>query len=472
MFSKSIPSYPFTEDSRFKSLQKYFQFINTKDYTTDFGHIISKKPIGIFLPPTIEHLQNFLKLANLYQISVVCRGKGNSTYGQSQCFGGVVIDLKNMDLKMDFATSVEDSLTIPAFYTWLEVTNFTKMKNKTVPVTVDNLDLTVGGTLCFAALGGPSYRVGSGADNVLSLEVLTIDGEKHHCSRTENAELFNAVLCGLGQFGIILTVTIPLIEAKKLANMYIFTYENSSSFLKDQKKLYDKKVFDHLKGFVQKNNGKWQYAIEACSYFNAKEDDAIENTIQLLTPGSTSKQTLSYWDFINQVTRLVEALKNAGKFDVPHPWYNVLLTEEHVENHLLKVLESKHLTGTEPVIIYPVNSELFNLPFFMKPVGPVFYILGVLFNTSFEATPEFPFEEVIKENTVLYEDVKNHQGSRYLVDAHAFNKEDWKLYFGSKWNELCFLKNKYDPNHLLAPSFNLFKKDELELNELKQVCHF
>ena len=47
---------------------------------------------------------------------------------------------------------------------------------KTVPVTIDNLDLTVGGTLCFGALGGSSYLYGSGADNVKSIEVITLNG--------------------------------------------------------------------------------------------------------------------------------------------------------------------------------------------------------------------------------------------------------------------------------------------------------
>lgn len=255
MFSKSAPSFSFTDDPNFKAIQKYFDFINTKDYAADFGHIISSKPIAIFFPPNIETLQRFLRLANEYNIKITCLGKGNSAYGQSQCANGIVIDLKDMNTSMEFTSKYHEAMTVPAFKTWLELTNYSKTQNKTIPVTVDNLDLTVGGTLSFGALGGTSYRCGSGADNVLSLEVLTMDGEIQHCSKTHNSELYNAVLCGLGQFGIIIYATIPLIEAPKSSNIYLFSYNDSSMFLSDQKKLYDNKVFDHLKGFVQKKDG-------------------------------------------------------------------------------------------------------------------------------------------------------------------------------------------------------------------------
>src|SRR3990167_1593876 len=129
--------------------------------------MISQTPLAIFTPPTVEILQQFIKIANEYQIKITCRGKGNSAYGQSQVKDGVIIDLKNMDISLKFNSNEFSSVSVPAFKTWWEVTEFSKQQNKTVPITVDNLDLTVGGTLSFGALGGASYRYGSGADNVL-----------------------------------------------------------------------------------------------------------------------------------------------------------------------------------------------------------------------------------------------------------------------------------------------------------------
>ena len=75
------------------------------------------------------------------------------------------------------------------------------------------------------------------------------------------------MLCGLGQFGIIVKVDVPLVTAKKRVNMHLLSYDNSTQFLREQKVLYDAKVFDHLKGFIRKKNRAWEYVIEAASYF-------------------------------------------------------------------------------------------------------------------------------------------------------------------------------------------------------------
>src|SRR3990167_8617716 len=189
MFSVAAQKHSFLSDARFQALKSYFFADDVARYDDDFGHLVSCKPLGILIPKTVEQLQTFLRIASEYQIKVTCRGKGNSAYGQSQVEGGVIIDLKNLDASMQF-TNENTAVTVPAYKTWQEVTDFTLHLDKTVPVTVDNLDLSIGGTLSFGAIGGASYRNGSGADNIISLDVVTIDGERHTCSATENAELF------------------------------------------------------------------------------------------------------------------------------------------------------------------------------------------------------------------------------------------------------------------------------------------
>ena len=137
---------------------------------------MSNKPLAVFMPPTVDNLQQFLKIASRYEVKITCRGKGNSVYGQSQVNGGVIINLKNLDLALEYTANDFSEISVPAFKTWFDVTEYTKQQNKTIAVTIDNLDLTVGRTLSFAAIGGTSYRCGSGADNVISLDVVTIDG--------------------------------------------------------------------------------------------------------------------------------------------------------------------------------------------------------------------------------------------------------------------------------------------------------
>lgn len=438
----------FTHDSKFESIRQYFDFTNIQEYAQDFGCIVSKRPLAVFFPPTIAILQQFMRLVSEYKIKVSCRGKGNSVFGQAQVENGVIVDLKNLNIDLRFDS--DDAVTVPAYKTWLELTDFTKQKNKTVAVTVDNLDLTVAGTLSFGALGGTSYLCGSAADNVLKLEVITLDGEHRFCSETENEELFHAVLCGMGQFGIIVSVTLPMVTAKKQVNMYFLAYDNAKQFLQEQKSLYELKIFDHLKGFVRKKNDAWEYVIEAVTYYDEYEDPVISVALENLSASDRSMQSLSYWEFINLVTGFVQALRVSGKLKAPHPWYNVLMPEHEIEKHLIEILDTPHLTGTEPIIVYPMNSDCFKRPLFIKPEGETFYILGVLYNTSFEATNHFPYEGILQRNKQLYLLAKEKGGARYAVDAIPFTGEDWKNHYGEKWQQVCYLKNKYDTRNLLS----------------------
>lgn len=466
MFRKPITPPNFAQDPNFTDIRAYFDFKNTHAYAQDFGGMRSKMPLAIFYPPTIDVLKKFLVIANQYKIKMTVRGKGNSAYGQSQNKGGIIIDLKNMNTPLKYESDDHSSITVPAYKTWLDLTEFTKSNNKTVVVTPDNLDLTIGGTLSFATLGGTSYRCGSGADNVSSLDVLTLDGEFRRCSTTHDADLFHAALSGMGQFGIIINVTLPLVTAKKEATIHFLSYNNPSDFLREQKLLYQSESFDHLKGFVRKTDGQWEYVIEAASFHDGQEAQSAINDLNKLAPKKHECNTLPYFDFINMVTGFVQALRDGGKLNAPHPWYNILMPEHAIEAHLASVLDTDYLSGADPIIIYPMNSRHFKQPLFVKPEAETFYLLGVLYNTSFEATPSYPYLAVLDRNHELYENARNNGGCLYPVDATPLSKKEWAEHYKHRWDTAVALKDKFDPDRLLGSGMKIF---EAEVKLARQI---
>lgn len=132
------------------------------------------------------------------------------------------------------------------------------------------------------------------------------------------------------------------------------------------------------------------------------------------------------------------------------------MPEAAIAEHVEKVLTSPYLTGTEPIIVYPLRSKNFHLPLFIKPESETFYLLGVLYNTSLQAIPDFPFEDVLARNKALYLDAKLQGGCRYPIDAIPFAPEDWVAHFGNQWQNFLSLKQKYDPQHLLTTGFEIF----------------
>jgi len=74
----------------------------------------------------------------------------------------------------------------------------------------------------------PAYRVSVGSNpistvwlflQVVSLELMTANGEIMHCSRRQNKEIFLSALCSLGAVGIILTVTWQCEKAFRLLQL-------------------------------------------------------------------------------------------------------------------------------------------------------------------------------------------------------------------------------------------------------------
>ena len=71
-----------------------------------------------------------------------------------------------------------------------------------------NLTSSVGGTLNVGGIDVNSPRLGCSADQAIALQVVTPTGEIVECSDSENAELFQRVILGYGQFGVITEATL------------------------------------------------------------------------------------------------------------------------------------------------------------------------------------------------------------------------------------------------------------------------
>ena len=94
-----------------------------------------------------------------------------------------------------------------------------------------NLHTTVGGTHSVGGVGRASFRYGSQADVCLSVEVVRPTGEVVWCSIRENEQLFDYTLCGLGQFGIITKLKIPIRRFEPKAKVFFAGYSSLGQFI-------------------------------------------------------------------------------------------------------------------------------------------------------------------------------------------------------------------------------------------------
>jgi len=143
---------------------------------------------------------NALRFGREAVLDIAVRGGGHSIAGLSTAEGGIVIDLSSM--KGIHVDSGVRTVRAQAGVTWRELDRETALFGLAV----------TGGTVSTTGIAGLTLGGGFGwlmsaygltADNVLSAQVVTADGDVLTASADENTDLFWAIRGGGGNFGIV-----------------------------------------------------------------------------------------------------------------------------------------------------------------------------------------------------------------------------------------------------------------------------
>ena len=94
---------------------------------------------------------------------------------------------------------------------WSQVVEFLAGHGRAPWVMQANNDFSLGGTLGANAHGWQHDKPPF-VSTVESLRVVTSDGELRECSRTANAELFRAIAGGFGLFGVVVDMTVEIVD--------------------------------------------------------------------------------------------------------------------------------------------------------------------------------------------------------------------------------------------------------------------
>jgi len=200
-------------------------------YATDAGGTAYGLPHGVVLARSAELIARLLKLAQKHRVPVTVRGGGLTTEGESVAFGGVLLDMAGMSrvLRLD-----RDALTVRTqagifWHSLAEELRREKLDYLSAPL---NLTSSVGGTLGVGGIDVNSPRLGCSADQAVALQVVTPTGEIVECSDEQNAELFERVILGYGQFGVITEATLKVRPYTPL-RMHYYYYSSLRTAIED-----------------------------------------------------------------------------------------------------------------------------------------------------------------------------------------------------------------------------------------------
>ena len=194
-------------------------------------------------PGSVQDIARVIRFANKHDLRVAVRGHGHSIYGQSLVQGGIVIAMSSLAEARNLPGA---RVLADAGCSWGMVLQETLKEGATPAVIPDYLELSVGGTLSIGGISPTTYEHGAMVDNVEALQVLTGEGHIVTCSRHHREDLFDAMLAGQGQCGVLARAVIKLLPAPARVRACAVLYPDVATALSDADRLVDEKRFDGI----------------------------------------------------------------------------------------------------------------------------------------------------------------------------------------------------------------------------------
>ncbi len=169
-------------------------------------------PVTAILKPTTEAALKEIIVNARLPISIA--GGRYSQGGHIATAQGVVIDMTGLNsvLNLDLATK---EITVQAGISWRSIQNYINPYNLSIKVMQSYNDFTIGGSLS-VNVHGRDIHYGPLIETIKSIKVMLASGDIVTASRTENADLFSAVIGGYGALGLITQATISLTDNTKM----------------------------------------------------------------------------------------------------------------------------------------------------------------------------------------------------------------------------------------------------------------
>ena len=200
-------------------------------FATDAGGTAYGMPHGVVIASSAAQISELLKAAQAHRVPVTVRGGGLTTEGESIAFGGVLLDMTGMSRVLEIDADRLRVRTQAGIF-WASLAESLRRRGMDYLSAPLNMTSSVGGTLSVGGIDVNSPRLGCSADQALALQVVTPAGEIVECSDTENAGLFQRIILGYGQFGVITEATLTIRPYTPLRMRY-FYYSSLRTAIED-----------------------------------------------------------------------------------------------------------------------------------------------------------------------------------------------------------------------------------------------
>jgi decaprenylphospho-beta-D-ribofuranose 2-oxidase len=229
--------------------------ISKKTKVSSWGYGYSANSM-IFSPNDQNELLDIIDFAKKENLQIALRGGANSFGDVFLANNNLIVDLSKFNTIKNFDRT-EGTIVVEGGALIREILQKIMPQGWFLSGVSGSIDNTVAGSIAANVHGKDSWRWGNFGSTISSLKLLIADGTVIRVSKSENKELFESVIGGLGLIGVILEVTLKLIS---VSSLFVKQMSYSSANLYSiEENLYSSKVehtdfaFSWIDGFSSGN---------------------------------------------------------------------------------------------------------------------------------------------------------------------------------------------------------------------------
>lgn len=429
-----------------------------QDHSTDLGNWGVSWPAGVVRPQDAGHVADVIRDCAAAGVPVAARGEHHTMGGQSLVAGGVVLDMRGMDTVYDVSSG---TMEVAAGALWQDVVTAAAGHGQRFAALTGYLGLTVGGTLSVGGIS-PAHRLGGQVDLVREAQVVTGEGDVLWCSSSRHPQLFDAVMGGLGQAGVITRVRLESTVVPDTTRTYLLFYARSAPAFEAMRALCDRGIADEVYCLIHPGEqpGTAIYQVIATVLGSG---DHCETDLFTGLPARFDQQVieLPYLDHAFFHTREIDHVRRSTRWDqLRKPWWDGFLPDDAVERFVREAVEEMTRTdfspGTGWVLIFPHDRGAFGRPAFRVPetLGRV-WLVDVLSTEDLDEEPSTYATRSTRRNLRWEQRALAYGGRMYPIGARDWTRFDWAEHYGEVWADIVAAKRRWDPCGVLTPGLGI-----------------
>lgn len=428
--------------------------------STDLGGLEQLVPFAVLRPRSVNDVAKMVKFCLLRGIKVAARGQGHSTGGQGLVKNGLLIDMSTLGAIKRVGNGFAE---VEGGALWRDVLAAALAKGQTPPVLTGYQGLSVGGTLSMGGISGMAYKRGVQIEHVLELTVVTGLGIKTKCSPTHNRPLFDAVLGGVGQYGIIVEAKVKLVPAKQRALDTTLQYDDLDTFLRDMRTLVDRGELDMVWGGMRRDANGWLFELFTTVFYDPPHTPNVDHMLRGLSYNPDTRVDIdgTYFDYHTRVDGQIAFLRDVlGVWTgFMKPWFDVFLPWSRFKAYaedLLATMTPEDVGNFGFVLLFPLKASTIHQPMFRIPKEELVVLWDITTSANFPGFDQAFASQMRARNMEWFRKARALGGTRYPIGTLDFSHADWRHHYGPEWTRAQLSKLLFDPTLLLTPGPGIF----------------